>query len=228
MGRSALRAQTEQLESTGRVWLRGVLGADDLAILDGAFSDTTKVGQRLAPNSTVWKILGKNGAVADTLKHVIPNAFPTRVVSFSKTATQNWSVPWHQDRVIAVAAKCDHPDFGNWSQKEGIWHCEPPLSVLDEMLFLRIHLDDDADGNGAMQIAVGSHVHGRIAANDAETIAAQYETEICKGARGDVLVLKMLTHHRSPPAETKGMRRVLRVDYASRELPVPMCWNEQA
>ena len=158
----------------------------------------------------------------------MPGAFPTRVVSFNKTATQNWGVPWHQDRVIAVDAKRDHANFDNWSQKEGVWHCEPPLSVLDKMLFLRIHLDDDTDVNGAMQIAKGSHVRGRIAANETETIATQHETEICKGSRGDVLVLKMLTLHRSSPAVTKCVRRVLRVDYANSKLPVPMCWNEQA
>lgn len=223
-----VRAQAEELESTGRVWLRDVLGADDLAILDSVFSETTKVGQRLAPSSAIWEALGKKGAIANALNHIMPDAFPTRVVSFNKTATQNWGVPWHQDRVIAAAAKCDHPDFDNWSQKGGIWHCEPPISVLDKMLFLRIHLDDDIDGNGAMEIAKGSHVHGRVPASKAEDIAAKYETEICRGKRGDVLVLKMLTLHRSSPAAVAGTRRVLRVDYANRTLPEPVRWNEQA
>ncbi len=123
---------------------------------------------------------------------------PTRIVSFNKTAEHNWGVPWHQDRVITAAEKRAAPGFSNWSMKVMGWRCEPPLSVLGQMLFLRLHLNDDLDGNGVMQIALVSHHHERVAASEASTIAEQYESETCIGARGSIPVLKVLTLRRSP------------------------------
>lgn len=97
-------------------------------------------------------------------RRFLPNAKPVRVVVFDKTPQQNWGVPWHQDRVIAVKARHDVPGYHNWSQKCGVWHCEAPSAVLGQMLFLRLHLDPTDAGNGAMEIALGSHRAGAVAA----------------------------------------------------------------
>jgi len=45
-------------------------------------------------------------------------------------------VPWHQDRIIAVARKTQVPGSHNWSHQAGVWHCEPPGEVLQRMLTL--------------------------------------------------------------------------------------------
>jgi len=88
-------------------------------------------------------------------------------------------VPWHQDRVIAVHDRQEVTGFKNWSQKSGIWHCEPPREILDQMIFVRVHLDDTLSENGAMEIALGSNKAGIVAANKAAHVAAQYPLEIC-------------------------------------------------
>ena len=31
-----------------------------------------------------------------------PNARPVRVIAFNKTEGNNWTLPWHQDRVVAL------------------------------------------------------------------------------------------------------------------------------
>lgn len=114
--------------------------------------------------------------------------------------------------------------FANWTRKSGVWHCEPPVSVLDQMLFVRVHLDANDHTNGAMKVAVGSHERGLVPAAKAQGIAECYPIEICDAARGDVLVLNMLTLHSSEPSQTGDSRRALRMDFAAFDLPAPLRW----
>jgi ectoine hydroxylase-related dioxygenase (phytanoyl-CoA dioxygenase family) len=158
----------------------------------------------------------------------MPNAFPTRAVVFNKQGANNWGVPWHQDRVIAVAQKVDSAPCTNWSRKAGVWHCEPPLDVLSNMLFLRVYLGDDSADNGPMEIALGSHRWGAVSSEDANAVAADHQIEQCDGRRGDILVLNMLILHRSQPAQRATGRRVIRADYANFALPAPLAWVSAA
>jgi ectoine hydroxylase-related dioxygenase (phytanoyl-CoA dioxygenase family) len=147
-----------------------------------------------------------------------------RVVAFDKNPVANWGVPWHQDRVIVVKERADISSFSNWSCKSGAWHCEPPLALLDTMLFVRVHIDPSTAENGAMEIALGSHHAGKVRAENANEIAANYETELTVADPGDVLILAMLVLHRSLPSKSKDGRRALRIDYASQPLPEPLAW----
>src|SRR5450432_1223405 len=63
------------------------------------------------------------GLVRSRLKREV---FPVRVLFFDKTETANWSVPWHQDLLIAVAERIETPGFGPWSVKAGVIHVQPP------------------------------------------------------------------------------------------------------
>jgi Phytanoyl-CoA dioxygenase (PhyH) len=214
----------EMLQNTGRLWWRGALDATSLARLDLAFKLSTRPGARLEIGTELHQALGPDSRFGSRLQVVLPNAKPVRVVAFDKTPEQNWGVPWHQDRVIAVKSRHDVPGYHNWSQKSGVWHCEPPAAVLEQMLFLRVHLDDADLGNGGMEIALGSHQAGPVNASKAADIAARYVTENCVAARGDVLVLNMLILHRSKPATDTRPRRVFRVDYGATDLPTPLGW----
>ncbi|MBV1867049.1 MAG: phytanoyl-CoA dioxygenase family protein [Marinosulfonomonas sp.] len=155
---------------------------------------------------------------------VEPRAKPVRIISFNKSETTNWGVPWHQDRVIAVKQQHDIHGFGNWTRKSGIWHCEPPQESLDRMLFVRLHLDDTDATNGAMRVAVGSHRTGIILSAESEAAANRFPLEICDAKRGDIMILKMLTLHSSKPSKVTTQRRVLRIDFASFDLPEPLKW----
>src|SRR3989344_5826179 len=68
--------------------------------------------------------------------------FPVHGIFFDKTPEANWKVAWHQDLTIAVAEKKEVLGFGPWSVKDGVVHVQPPMSVLENMLAVRIHLDD--------------------------------------------------------------------------------------
>jgi hypothetical protein len=210
-------------ETTGVLWLRGFLSEAELSALDQAAETGARAGQRIGLGDAVFGLIARSGWVA-RLSAQLGGAKPVRVVSFDKKAGANWGVPWHQDRVIAVKDRAEVEGFGNWSQKDGVWHCEPPLSVLSKMAFVRVHLDDATKENGAMSIAVGSHALGRVAASEAADRAAAFPIEYNTAKRGDVLVLNMLTLHKSDPSQSDAPRRVFRLDFAADPLPAPLEW----
>ena len=215
---------SEQFERDGRVWLRNALLGEDPAAFDQAWDLDARPGARLATTGPLSKALAFDGPLSAIVAEFLPSARAVRVVTFNKTSESNWGVPWHQDRVISVREKHALPGYGSWSRKVGFWHCEPPLELLDRMLFVRLHLDDTDDENGAMQIVLGSHREGVIPADRAAEFARSRPTEICQAKRGDVLILKMLTLHRSLSSISSSMRRTYRIDYSSEALPDPLAW----
>ncbi len=202
-------------------WLRGAVDRRDLAALDKLGTNRQRPGARIPLDQSATDALSP---VTRLIQNLDRDMVPVRLIAFDKTPETNWVLPWHQDRVIAVDAKHDVSGFHNWSRKHGVWHCEPPVSLLKHMLFVRVHLDDSGAETGAMEIAVGSQNAGRVPAEDAETVANSYPHHICTAQRGDILVLNMLTLHRSLPAAMPTTRRVLRIDYAAADLPTPLVW----
>ena len=95
------------------------------------------------------------------------------------------------------------------------------------MTFLRVFLDEVTPENGGMEYAVGSHAAGRVADSEAVQMARKFKVEVEEAEPGDVLVLHMLTLHRSSPSLSHLPRRVLRVDAAGFDLPAPLQWAEQ-
>ena len=216
----------EEFDATGRIWFRTAISPEDLDTFDQIAKHPARAGARVKASTALHDVLRSNGSLMQTIAALEPNSKPVRVVAFNKTQQTNWGVPWHQDRVIAVAEKHDADGFENWTNKSGVWHCEPPLQVLESMLFVRIHLDDTDEKNGAMQIAAGSHTEGFVTSIDAEKVARNYPIETCTAKRGDVLVLHMLTLHGSKPSVAETNRRVFRVDFAAMPLPAPLKWAE--
>jgi hypothetical protein len=222
------RSLGSEFESCGRVWLRNAVSEEDLTLFDNATTAPTKAGQRLDVSKRLKSALSEESSLLRAVRRLSPNAVPVRIVAFNKSESANWGVSWHQDRVIAVSDKAEIAGYKNWTQKSGTWHCEPPLSILDEMLFVRIHLDDNDQSNGPMEIAVGSHANGIVPSSKAESVASTFPVETCVAKRGDVLILKMLTLHSSKPALKRSGRRVLRVDFSSIQLPLPLSWERRS
>ena len=212
-----------QFDAQGRLWLRKALSRQELLHYENLSSLGDHPGERVAADDMLFQAISAAG-FTQRLARLWPGVRPVRLLSFDKKAGSNWGVPWHQDRVIAVNQKIDLPGYDNWSCKSGVWHCEPPLDILNTMLFVRVHLDHNTRDNGAMEIALGSHHAGRCQAKTAAQQAARYKAEITEAEPGDVLILKMLTLHRSLPATGQSTRRVLRVDMAANLLPPPLDW----
>ena len=81
------------------------------------------------------------------LHHTGGEPRPVRAIWFNKSAETNWLVAWHQDLAIAVRERIETPGFEAWSVKESVPHVQPPVEVLEQMLTVRIHLDEADERN---------------------------------------------------------------------------------
>ena len=95
----------------------------------------------------------------------------TKAIYFNKTTQQNWSVPWHQDKTIAVTEKVILDDYKNWTVKQGIAHVQLPLSVLSKIATVRIALDDTDANNGGLKIIPKTHNLGILNLAEIKQIA---------------------------------------------------------
>jgi hypothetical protein len=154
-----------------------------------------------------------------------PACAAVRVIWFDKTPAANWRVTWHQDLTIAVAARCDVDGYGPWSEKDGVVHVQPPVRVLEQMLAVRVHLDDcDAD-NGPVRVLSGSHRAGRLGPAEINEWKERVPAEECLAARGAVLAFRPLLLHASSPARVARHRRVLHIEYAAPVLDERLAWD---
>ncbi len=207
--------------------MRNALGPEDLSTLDRASEMGVMPGQRLNWSRDLINAIGIESRMSLMAQELVSNAHPVRIVVFNKSSETNWNVPWHQDRVIAVKERHELEGYKAWTQKGGIWHVEPPLDLLESMIFARVHLDDSDASNGCLQLGLGTHRLGRIAAADAQKVADRASIEDCTARRGDVLFVKALTLHRSSISQKSSNRRTLRIDYSARPLPTPLEWSLQ-
>lgn len=153
---------------------------------------------------------------------------PVRGILFDKVPNANWKVPFHQDVTIAVRSRVDVEGFGSWSMKNGVLHTQPPVSILDMMLSVRLHLDDCHEQNGALRVIPGSHLLGRIAESDIDSTRRQLGEQLCSVPVGGALLMRPLLLHASSPAESPEHRRVVHVDYASGPLPSGLQWFQRS
>jgi len=213
------------MESLGRVWLRQSISKPGLQDLKALFTNRANKNFRVAAKETVN--VREALVEIENLAYLIqPNSFAMRVVGFNKGVCANWSLPWHQDRVISVHERQDVAGYTNWSSKTGVWHCEPPVKILENIVFARIYLDDVTQSSGDMQILLGSHKCGKIKQRDISAIVNQFEPEVCNGKAGDVLLCKALILHASPPSSSSAQRRILRVDFSNSELENGLNWTK--
>jgi hypothetical protein len=99
-----------RLDRDGAERRAGALSSDELAALL-RFSDAVLRGQsgvRVLDRDEVGEILGPGGSIGRCAAAILgATARPVRAILFDKTADNNWSVAWHQDRTrIGRLAKC--------------------------------------------------------------------------------------------------------------------------
>ncbi len=151
--------------------------------------------------------------------------FPVRGIFFDKVPDANWKVPWHQDLTIAVQERINVIGFGPWSTKAGVLHVQPPVSVLETMVSIRIHLDPCGESNGALRVIPGSHRNGRIPESQISLIRQTRRDHVCEVGQGGALLMRPLLLHASSPSSVPGHRRVIHIDYAADALPDGVKWQ---
>ena len=180
---------------------------------------------RLAPS---LRLLVTHPRVRRVVETVLgSNGFAVRGVLFDKHAKANWKVPWHQDLMIGVRQRLPATGYGPWSDKAGVPHVQPPQRILEEMLTVRVHLDECDVSNGPVRVLPGSHRSGRLSDAAIAAVSRSTEAVACAVHRGGLLAMRPLLVHGSSAATAPSRRRVLHLDFASCNLTGGLEWSEQ-
>jgi len=185
-----------------------------------------RAGSRpFSPSPAVLSLLLPEGVLTCLARKLAArDVRPVRILAFNKTPETNWHLPWHQDRVVALRQKVDAEGFENWTIKGGRVHAEAPVSLLETLFSLRLHIDDNDASNGALKVVPRSHRLGRLTDRQVREAAASQPHHTCIVAAGGVVAMKSLTLHASDASRSPRPRRVLHVDYCFGNLPQGLEW----
>ena len=185
--------------------------------------------RNLLDGSAAVRALARSRPVRSIAEAVLGDGcFVVRALLFDKTPVANWKVVWHQDLTIAVRERRDVEGYGPWSEKGGVTHVQPPPELLEQMLAIRVHLDDCGVDNGPVRVIKGTHRLGRLDATSIERLRAEHPESMCIARKGAVLAFHPLLLHASSTATVPGRRRVLHFEFASegiRRLPGNLEWR---
>ncbi|MGB6476402.1 MAG: phytanoyl-CoA dioxygenase family protein [Candidatus Sulfotelmatobacter sp.] len=187
--------------------------------------DTSHAGERNLLDVPAVRRLAGSSFVRGLVEQVLGSGcFAVRGILFNKTEEANWKVTWHQDCVIAVAARTEIPGWGPWSIKAGVHHVRPASDVMSRMLAVRIHLDDCNADNGPLRVVPGSHKHGFLSDRQIQDWPKSGAVT-CIASRDDAILMRPLLLHSSAPATVPSNRRVIHLEFAAEELPNGVEWK---
>ncbi|WP_244219436.1 phytanoyl-CoA dioxygenase family protein [Corallococcus interemptor] len=206
--------------------------ADALLHALRAVSEESTASQRrggvrnLLENVPAVRELARSAPVREVAESVLgPHCFAVRGLLFDKTPDANWKVIWHQDLTVAVRERRDVPGCGPWSEKAGVPCVQPPTSVLEDMVAVRVHLDDCGEDNGPVRVLAGSHREGRLSSSSIPGWLERGAPVDCLVPRCGLLVMRPLLLHASSPARAPAHRRVIHLEFAARPLPGGLEWH---
>jgi ectoine hydroxylase-related dioxygenase (phytanoyl-CoA dioxygenase family) len=145
-----------------------------------------------------------------------------RALYFDKPSDRSWNLPFHKDLTIAVKDNSLPTSvFSKPTHKAGVDHVEASESLLENMLTLRIHLDNVTESNGPLEVIPGSHLTGK---QNEESSRAPIKVLV---NAGDVLAMRPMISHASGHTAPEGnlRRRILHLEYCGTEtLPDDYRW----
>lgn len=142
-------------------------------------------------------------------------ATPFRATLFDKSPASNWLVAWHQDLSLPVMARTDDPEWGPWSTKAGQLYAIAPGAALEQVVALRVHLDDSTLANGPLRVLPSTHDRGVLHDIEVQRLARTIAPVDCICACGGVIAMRPLVIHASSKATGERPRRVLHIEYAA-------------
>ena len=208
-------------------------GLDSEALLALRQSVAALSGQRplrggvrgVLEKSVTIRELANNGPPTLVAQAILgPSARPVTATLFDKSPSANWKVPWHQDLTIAVAERREVEGFGPWSVKDGVPHVQPPASVLEAIVAIRVHLDATGLDNGALRVLPGSHLQGKLDEPTLNETRSRIPEVDCPVGEGGLMVMAPLLLHASSACAQPSRRRVLHLEYAATPLPGGLEW----
>lgn len=160
-----------------------------------------------------------------SLKRFLPvDSVAVQCTLFEKLPTRNWPVSLHQDLSIPVKERVDVPGLSGWAEKGAQLFVQPPVSVLEAPVAVRVHLDESGPDWGGLRVVPGSHRFGRLSAARAAALRAEVGEIAPEVSRGGALVLRPLLLHASSKATARDQRRVLHFVFGPPSLPAGLKW----
>jgi ectoine hydroxylase-related dioxygenase (phytanoyl-CoA dioxygenase family) len=131
----------------------------------------------------------------------------------------------HQDLSIPVRERREGPRLAGWSEKEGVLYVQPPVEVLEQLVAVRIHIDDCGPDHGPLRVVPGSHRLGRLGERDIPAVRQERRERDCVVGPGGALIMRPLLVHASSKAVAPNRRRVLHFLFGPEELPLGLEWS---
>jgi ectoine hydroxylase-related dioxygenase (phytanoyl-CoA dioxygenase family) len=176
----------------------------------------TKAGARHLLNVPVVRDLSVDPRMLAIARQFVgPAATPFRATLFDKSPSANWLVVWHQDTALPLRRRVEHDGWGPWSIKAGILYAHAPAWALEQVIALRVSLDDSSMTNGPLRVLPGTHRGGVYTDEQVERLAQSTIPVDCVARSGSVVAMRPLTVHASSKSHVAQPRRVLHIEYAA-------------
>lgn len=176
----------------------------------------TKAGARHVLGVPVVRELAADpGMLAIARRFVGDGAVAFRATLFDKSPDANWLVVWHQDTALPLRDRIAHVEWGPWSTKAGVLYAHAPARALEQVVALRLSLDDSSMTNGPLRVLPDTHRGGVYSDAHIERLARTTAPVDCPAASGGVVAMRPLTVHASSKSTDTQPRRVLHVEYAA-------------
>ncbi len=189
----------------------GLLAKTGIRNLEKKFADIARLAADPVLLGVAVKLLGGRARLV-------------RALFFDKTPKRNWAVPWHQDKTVTLNRRVKMDGWGPWSEKDGVCHVQPPCSVLERMLAIRLHIDPCDEESGCLRVIPGSHRSGILKPRDIRRIVETSNAVPCIASAGDAVIMRPHVLHSSRRSVSQSHRRVIHLEYSDYELPSGIHW----
>lgn len=196
----------------------GVFHPNELAEIATLLDSTnrSRAGRRhLLSQDPVRALANDPRMLALAAEAIGPSAAPFKATLFDKSANSNWLVVWHQDIALPIRARGEAAGWGPWSIKGGQLYAHAPAAALEQVVALRVHLDDSTSRNGPLRVLPGTHALGRLSEQRIRELAREVSSVECTVGAGGVVTMRPLIVHASSKSRSPAPRRVLHVEYAT-------------
>lgn len=176
----------------------------------------SKAGMRHAMRVPAIAEVARAAALLGIAQQILgEEAFPFRATLFHKSPAANWLVMWHQDTAMPLKERREMTGWGPWSVKNGVQYAHAPASALQQVIALRVHLDDSTNENGPLRVLPGTHMLGVLTDEEIHDLSQKVAQAECLVPCGGVLAMRPLIVHASSKAQNEMPRRVLHIEYST-------------
>ncbi len=207
-----MRTYQRTFHDDGYLALENILAIDELNALKQQLVniDVTGAGSRELLSERWCQTLANQLKNHPVLSTILPNESKAiQCTYFQKSSEKNWLVPLHQDLSIPVKEQFTKEGFTGWSKKQGALFVQPPSTITNQIIAVRLHIDDCLQAHGPLKVVPTSHQLGRIPERQWVAIRDEKGEKECTVNAGGVVIMSPLILHSSSKASHANGRRVL-------------------